>query len=134
MMRAQRPPPLSLLDALAERQIADAQARGEFADLPGTGAPLPLEDDALVPEELRAAYRLLKNAGCLPGELQASAELREIEALLAQAGSVEERHGLLTRLNFLLSRRLPGARDLNIDEAYFIKLAERLDAGRRGSA
>lgn len=125
-MRAQRPPPLSLLDALAERQIAEAQARGELANLPGQGQPLPLEDESLVPEELRAAYRLLRNAGCLPAELQASAELREIEALLVQAGSGEERRSLLTRLNVLLSRRLPGARNLQMDAAYFEKLAERL--------
>ncbi|MBM3373244.1 MAG: DUF1992 domain-containing protein [Betaproteobacteria bacterium] len=125
-MRAQRPPPLSLLDALAERQIAEAQARGELANLPGQGQPLPLEDESLVPEELRAAYRLLRNAGCLPAELQASAELREIEALLVQAGSSEERRSLLTRLNVLLSRRLPGARNLQMDAAYFEKLAGRL--------
>jgi hypothetical protein len=134
MTRAQRPPPLSLLDALAERRIAEAQARGELSGLPGEGEPLPPEDNALVPEELRAAYRLLKNAGCLPGELQATAELREIEALLARAQGGEERHGLLARLNFLLSRRLPGARNLQIDAAYFARLAERLDSGRRGSA
>lgn len=135
MMRAQRPPPLSLLDALAERQIAEAQDRGEFTDLPGEGQPLPLEDEALVPEEMRAAYRLLKNAGCLPAELQASAELREIEALLLQAGGGEERRGLLNRLNVLLSRRLPGARNLQMDEAYFEKLAERLQrySPRRGT-
>jgi hypothetical protein len=130
-MRPQRPPPLSLLDALAERHIAEAEARGEFTGLPGAGEPLPLEDDALVPGELRAAYRLLKNAGCLPGELQASAELRDIEALLLQAGSGEARRGLLNRLNHLLSRRLPGGRNLRIDADYFDQLVERLDRYNR---
>ena len=124
-MRPRRPDP-SLLDTLAERHISEAAARGEFDGLPGAGAPLPPEDNALVPEELRAAYRLLKNAGCLPGELQASAELREIEALLAQAGSSERRRSLLARLNFLLSRRLDGKRNLQVDDDYFVKVAERL--------
>lgn len=123
-MRAHRPDP-SLLDTLAERHIAAAAARGEFDNLPGAGAPLSLEGDALIPEELRAAYRILKNAGCLPGELQPCAELREIERLLVQAGSGEERRSLLARMNFLLSRRA-GTRNLKVDDDYFTRVAERL--------
>jgi hypothetical protein len=123
--------PMSLLDALAEQQIRDAQQRGEFANLPGSGEPLALEDDALIPEELRAAYRLLKNAGCLPGELQSCAELKEIEALLARSGNGEQRRSLLARLNFLLSRRNPHARNLQVDDDYFAKVAERLNTATR---
>ena len=49
---------------LAERKIEEAIERGEFATLPGTGQPLDLDDlDPLLPEELRMAYRILKNAG-----------------------------------------------------------------------
>ena len=36
-MRARNPGPPALLDALAERHIAEAAARGAFDDLPGTG-------------------------------------------------------------------------------------------------
>jgi DnaJ-like protein len=50
------------LEWLAEKRIEDAVARGEFDDLPGAGRPLELDDDALVPEELRMAHRILKNA------------------------------------------------------------------------
>jgi len=59
-----------LLDQWAERHILDAQRNGEFSDLPGTGQPLTLDDDTFVPAELRSGYRLLKNAGCLPPELE----------------------------------------------------------------
>ncbi len=59
-----------LLDQWAERHILDAQAKGEFDNLPGSGEPLTLDDDSHVPAELRAGYRLLKNAGCLPPELE----------------------------------------------------------------
>ncbi len=55
---------------------------------------------ALVPEELRVAYRLLKNAGCLPSELQTCAELREIEQLLTRTHTGEERRNLPARMNF----------------------------------
>ena len=54
-----------LLDQWAERHILDAQTKGEFDNLPGSGEPLTLDDDSHVPAELRAGYRLLKNAGCL---------------------------------------------------------------------
>lgn len=58
------------LELLAERKIAEAVSRGEFDDLPGAGRPLDLEDDALVPEDLRLAHRILKNAGFAPKEVQ----------------------------------------------------------------
>ncbi len=49
-----------LLDQWAERHITEAQAKGEFDNLPGIGEPLILDDDSHVPPELRAGYRLLK--------------------------------------------------------------------------
>ena len=60
---------MTLLDSIAERRIREAQARGDFDDLPGAGAPLELGDDALVAEDLRVAHRILKNPGFLPPEL-----------------------------------------------------------------
>ena len=48
-----------LLDQWAERHIAEAQAKGEFDNLVGSGEPLILDDDSHVPPELRAGYRLL---------------------------------------------------------------------------
>ena len=53
---------------LAEERIRQAQARGEFDDLPGQGRPLVFDDDPLAPEELRVAWRLLRGAGLVgPG-------------------------------------------------------------------
>ncbi|RPH43712.1 MAG: DUF1992 domain-containing protein [Burkholderiales bacterium] len=72
---------LKALDDLVESRIRDAQARGEFDGLPGAGKPLPDEDLALVPPELRVALRILKNAGCVPAELGA---LRDLDAMIAQ--------------------------------------------------
>lgn len=62
-----------MLDFIAERKIAEAIANGDFDDLPGSGKPLELDDDSLVPEELRLAYRILKNAGFVPPEIEAPA-------------------------------------------------------------
>ena len=55
-----------MFDLIAEQKIAEAIARGELDNLPGAGRPLNLDDDALIPEELRLAYRILKNAGYVP--------------------------------------------------------------------
>lgn len=121
------------LDAIAERRIRDAQERGEFDDLPGAGAPLEPEDNALVPEELRAAYRILKNSGFLPPELQVYGEIREVEQLLQRVTDDGERTRLMSRINFLLGRSAAGRRhgNLQVDQEYFEKLAERLEERRQ---
>ena len=70
-----------MLDLMAERRIAEAISRGELENLPGEGRPLELDDHALVPEDLRLAYRILKNAGFVPPEVQALNEIAELERL-----------------------------------------------------
>jgi hypothetical protein len=74
---------LMLLDALAEARIEQAIARGDLDGLPGAGRPLVLDDDRLIPEELRAAYRILKNAGFVPPEIEARRDVADLVALLA---------------------------------------------------
>ena len=72
----------ALLYFLAERRIEEAIARGEFDNLPGAGRPLELGDDPLVPEDLRIANRILKNAGYVPPELDALRQLAQLEQLV----------------------------------------------------
>ena len=124
---------MNALDTLAERRIREAQEAGEFDDLPGAGAPLALDDDGLVPEELRAVYRLLKNAGFVPPELEAHCEIRRLEQLLRTVEDAGERASLLSRINFLLGRAAANGRrrDLRVDSAYYEKLAEHLGRRRR---
>jgi hypothetical protein len=63
---------------LVERRLEDAAANGELSGLPGEGRPLDLDDDALVPPELRVAYRIVRNAGFLPPELENIAEVQQL--------------------------------------------------------
>ena len=56
------------LEHIAENKIAEAIARGELENLPGEGKPLDLGDDPLLPQELRMAWRILKNAGYMERE------------------------------------------------------------------
>ena len=71
---------MRLLDALVEQRIAAAAARGEFDDLPGAGVPLALDDDVLVPQEVRVANRILKNAGFVPPAVEQLRALRDLQA------------------------------------------------------
>ncbi|GMV57966.1 DUF1992 domain-containing protein [Betaproteobacteria bacterium PRO7] len=82
------------LDALVERRIAEAIARGEFDDLPGAGRPLALDNDPLIPEEVRVAHRILKNAGFVPPELEQIAEVNRLLAAVerAELGDAEQAH------------------------------------------
>ena len=119
-----------LLEQIAEARISEAVARGDFDDLPGSGQPLRLDDDRLVPESLRAGFRLLKNAGYLPPELETRREIRHIEQLLATIEEGPERREAHKRLNYLLatleSSRGP-ARHLQIEQHYYEKLIQRLE-------
>jgi hypothetical protein len=94
-----------VLDLIAEQKIAEAVARGELDDLPGAGRPLELDDDALVPEELRLAYRILKNAGYVPPEVGALNEIAELERLVAAGeADAEAQSKALRRLALLRTR------------------------------
>jgi len=119
-----------LIDQLAEQRIREAAAQGAFDDLPGAGQPLSLDDDAAVPEELRSAYRLLKNAGYLPPEVQLRREIGEAEQLLSLAEQAEERANQSRRLRYLMTRldltRLAPV-NLQTEHAYFERLCEKLE-------
>lgn len=120
---------MSLFDSLAEQRILEAERRGEFADLPGAGRPLALEDDPLVPEEMRVAYRVLKNAGFVPPEVEEIRTLRELEACVATTEDEAARSRAVRKLQ-ALSLRLAESRDrrrpLAIDARYRHKVLARL--------
>lgn len=92
---------MAWFQSVAEERIRDAIERGEFNHLPGAGKPLPQEDDACVPEELRTSYKLLKNAGMLPEEMQLRKEMVTLEQLIASCVDRNER----TRLGRELSAK-----------------------------
>lgn len=75
---------MNLIDQIAEARIDEAVERGELTGLAGEGEPLRLDDDSLVPAELRMAYRILKNAGFVPPEVQTRREIQQVEDLIAR--------------------------------------------------
>lgn len=98
-----------LLDQWAERHITDAQRKGEFDNLPGQGEPLILDDDSCVPEELRSGYRLLKNAGCLPPEIEQRKEAIVLADLLKDIRKDDDRYQELSLRLALMEMKLQQA-------------------------
>lgn len=118
-----------IVDSLAEEQIQAAIRRGELDDLPGQGKPLALDDDCGVPEELRVAYRVLKNAGCLPPQLTLRNEIHQLEGFLDQAEFGAEEQTIRRRLCFLRARLAMHGHDGTLlvrERAYREKLIDKI--------
>jgi len=91
-------------EKIVEERIRKAQQQGEFDDLPGHGKPLILEDDSCVPEDLRVAYKVLKNADCLPPEIELKKEIRRTEDLLEDMQDTADKYRVMKKLNFLIMK------------------------------
>ena len=115
---------------IIEERILTAQKRGEFENLPGAGKPLKFEDDRFVSEELRLAYKILKNADCVPVEIELKKEIKQTEDLLAGMQETSEKYRILKKLNFLILK-LNSIRDTSIvhemPQVYTGKLVERFE-------
>jgi hypothetical protein len=68
-----------------DHMIREAQARGEFDNLPGAGKPLDLGDDSPFGAEWAMAHRIAKNAGAAPLWVELGREIaHKTEALALQ--------------------------------------------------
>ena len=106
-----------MLDFLVEQRLSEAVSRGEFDALPGAGKPLALDDDPLVPEELRLAYRILKNAGFVPPEVQSLCEIANLERFIADTADDAARAKAVKKLALLRTR---------LDSRYYEKAVAKL--------
>jgi hypothetical protein len=106
------------LHFLAEQRIAEALARGEFDALPGAGRPLDLEDDRLVPEDLRLAHRILRNAGYAPPEVESLRQIAQLERAVAEQSGDEAAQARAVKKLALLRTR--------IESRYYEKAVRRL--------
>jgi hypothetical protein len=116
---------------LAENRIREAMEAGEFDNLRGKGQPLNLEDDSHIPPELRMAYKILKNADCLPPELLLRQEVVQLQDLVAALPDEAEKLKQMRRLNFLIMKldmMRPVSAQLMEHELYTPKVLERLES------
>jgi len=125
----------AIFDKIAEERIREAIEHGEFDDLPGRGKPLKLEDDSHLPADLRLAYKILKNANCLPPELELRREIRTTEQLLSGIEDTQEKYKQMKKLNYLvmklnMSRR--GSIALEENQLYYERVVDKI-AGTKKS-
>jgi DnaJ-like protein len=121
---------MDILATIAERKIREAMARGELDNLAGKGMPLAMDEDLTgVPAELRMAYKILKNAGFVPPEVELRKEIVTLREMLGTLEDDEERRSVRRQLDFkLLKLGMMRQRPLNLDEfpEYREKVIERL--------
>lgn len=91
-------------ERIVEDRIKKAQHQGGFDNLPDAGRPLNLDDDRHIPEDLRLAYKILKNADCLPPEIEMKKEIQQTQDLLAGMKDTAEKYRVLKKLNFLIMK------------------------------
>jgi hypothetical protein len=114
---------------IAERRIMEAIENGEFENLEGKGKPISFEDETWIPEDLRIAYKILKNAGCIPPELEFRNEVINMCALMNTIDDDKERIKKLRELNFkLLKFNLTRKKPLTFEDfpEYECKVMDKL--------
>jgi hypothetical protein len=92
--------------------IQQAMERGEFDNLPGKGKPIDLTAYFDMPEEVRIAYALLKNADMLPEEAELLKDIARLKAELDSCTDDGKRKKLQKaiehsrmKLNLMMERR-----------------------------
>ena len=121
-------------EKIVEERIKEAILKGDFKNLENAGKPLVFEEDSHIPEDLRIAYKILKNANCLPPELEVKKEIRQTEELLDGMSDTKERYKTLKKLNFLILK-LNQMRNTNIafelPQRYAAKIADVIDKNHK---
>jgi hypothetical protein len=122
-------------EKIVEERIREAERRGAFTNLPGSGKPIEFADDPHVPDELRMAYKILKNADCLPPEIELKKEIRCTEDLLAGITDASEKYRTIKKLNFLIMK-LNAFRSscvaLDMPQLYSDKITEKIAPKKEG--
>ncbi len=114
---------------IAEKKIQEAMDQGQFDDLPGRGQPLQLENDSHLPMDIRMAHKILKNAGCLPQELELRKEISTIEELLEWQKDEHAKYKQMKRLNYLIMKLNASRRSslsLEKNQVYYEKLVDKM--------
>jgi len=86
------------LEDPVEARIQEAMAEGVFDNLPGKGKPLNIAKYMAVPEHLRTAYHVLRNAGYLPEEVRLKRDMEELKEQIRQCRSDPEKKKLVKEL------------------------------------
>jgi len=89
---------------IAEQKILQAMQERDLSDSAYKYKPLPLEDDSFVPAELKMAYKILKNSGFLPPEVEERKEIKRLEDLVTSTEDEHERLRQMKKLEVLMMK------------------------------
>lgn len=119
---------MDCLTFIAEQKIRQAIEEGELKTDGWKNKPLKLQEDHMVPDDLKMAYKMLKNAGFLPPEIETRKEIKRLEQLIATTEDEHIRVKQMRKLSVLLakveaSRSTPS--NISGDDEYYRKIVER---------
>ncbi len=117
------------LSFIAEQKIAQAMQERDLNSPKWKNKPLPLDDDRFVPDDLKMAYKILKNSGYLPPEIEDRKEVKKLEDLIACTEDEHERLKQMKKLNVLLMKiDTQRSSPVNIagQDEYYQKVVERI--------
>lgn len=89
------------VDEIVGGWVRDAEKSGEVKKLPGYGKPLHLDEDTGVPPKYRMAFRILKNAGYTPPEVEMIQRVAKLKADIEIESDELRRASLQTELSEL---------------------------------
>ena len=128
---------IEALRQIAEQRITKAIEDGTLKTEGWKDRPLPLDDDAFVPDDLKMAYKILKNSGYLPPEIEIRKEVQKLEDLIVNTEDSHQRVKQMKKLD-LLMRKIEAQRSrpasIEHDDAYFRKIVEKIDQSRGRSS
>jgi DnaJ-like protein len=120
-------------EKIVEERIRRSLKNGEFDNLAGAGKPLEIEDISRIPEDLRLAYKMLKNADCVPPEIEIKKEIHSTEALLENLTDEKQKYKTLKKLNYLilkLNSLRTGAVKFDIPQMYEAQVVDCLSSDK----
>jgi hypothetical protein len=114
---------------IAEQKIAEAMRERDLNSPKWKNKPLPLEDDRFVPDDLKMAYKILKNSGYLPPEIETRKEVKKMEDLIASTEDEHERLKQMKKLNVLLMKvdaNRQFSSTISAQQDYYRKVVEKI--------
>ena len=128
---------IQALYQIAEQRIAKAIEEGTLNIDGWKNKPLPLNEDSFVPDDLKMAYKILKNSGYVPPEIETRKEIQKLEDLIVKTEDSHQRVKQMKKLD-LLMRKIDAQRSrpssIEHDDAYFRKIVEKIDSSKDKSS
>ncbi len=122
------------LARIAEQKILEALQKGNLTNSKWKNKPLPPDDDHNIPDDLKMAYKILKNSGYLPPEVEERKEVQRLEELIAATEDEHERLQQMRKLNVLLMKidaKRSTPVNISHQDEYYRKIVERVSLNSR---